>query len=42
MSNLQKHIDTYLQYCEEQKRLDYKTIKSYRIDLAQFAEYFEQ
>ena len=42
MSNLQKHIDTYLQYCEEQKRLDFKTIKAYRIDLTQFAKDFHK
>lgn len=36
MSNLQTHIKNYLEYCEQQKRLDEKTIKAYRIDLRQF------
>lgn len=36
MSNLQTHIENYLKYCEEQKRLDYKTLKAYKIDLIQF------
>lgn len=36
MSNLQTHIKNYLEYCEQQKRLDEKTLKAYRIDLRQF------
>ena len=36
MSNLQTHIENYLKYCEEQKRLDNKTLKAYKIDLTQF------
>ena len=36
MNNLQTHIDEYLNYCETQKRLDAKTLKSYKIDLTQF------
>ncbi len=36
MSNLQTHINNYLEYCQLQKRLDAKTLKAYRIDLAQF------
>lgn len=36
MSNLQTHITDYLNYCRYQKRLDEKTLKAYRIDLAQF------
>lgn len=36
MSNLQTHITDYLDYCRCQKRLDEKTLKAYRIDLAQF------
>lgn len=42
MSNLQTHIENYLKYCEEQKRLDYKTIKAYKIDLFQFTDKFSQ
>jgi integrase/recombinase XerD len=38
MSNLQTHIDNYLEYCNTQKRLDEKTLKAYRIDLRQFSE----
>ena len=35
----QTHIDTYLKYCQTQKRLDKKTLKAYRIDLRQFTEF---
>ena len=38
MNNLQTHIEHYLKCCEEQKRLDYKTLKAYRIDLSQFRQ----
>lgn len=38
MNNLQKHINNYLEYCHNQKRLDSKTLKAYRIDLKQFSE----
>lgn len=37
MNTLQMQQENYLRYCEFQKRLDYKTIKAYRIDLTQFA-----
>lgn len=37
MNNLENHINTYLKYCKSQKRLDKKTLKAYRIDLAQFS-----
>lgn len=40
MSNLQTNIQKYLEYCEHQKRLDVKTLKSYRIDLRQFTEQY--
>lgn len=40
MSNLQTNIQKYLEYCEHQKRLDAKTLKSYRIDLRQFYEQY--
>ena len=36
MNSLQTHINSYLEYCQNQKRLDSKTLKAYRIDLAQF------
>ena len=38
MSNLQEHIENYLEYCRYQKRLDDKTLKAYLIDLRQFSE----
>ncbi len=37
MNNLETQINNYLNYCENQKRLDKKTLKAYRIDLKQFA-----
>lgn len=36
MNDLQTYISRYLEYCRCQKRLDAKTVKAYRIDLAQF------
>lgn len=36
MKNLQTLINVYLDFCQYQKRLDKKTVKAYRIDLAQF------
>lgn len=36
MNNLQNHIKNYLVYCQNQKRLNSKTLKAYRIDLYQF------
>ena len=36
MSILKTQIDQYLDYCRYQKRLDEKTLKAYRIDMAQF------
>lgn len=38
MNNLKSTIKNYLEYCQKQKRLDSKTIKSYQIDLRQFSE----
>lgn len=38
MNTLKMQQENYLRYCEFQKRLDYKTIKAYRIDLTQFAK----
>lgn len=40
MSSLIISINDYLAYCRSQKRLDEKTLKAYRIDLAQFYEKF--
>lgn len=36
MNTLQQFTNEYLKYCRNQKRLDEKTLKAYRIDLAQF------
>lgn len=33
--------EEYLSFCEKRKNLDYKTIKSYRIDLRQYGEFVE-
>lgn len=40
MKDLSSITEMYLTYCITQKRLDSKTIKAYRIDLKQFAQYF--
>jgi integrase/recombinase XerD len=39
MDNLSEKINNYLWYCENQKRLDWKTIKAYRCDLHQYHEF---
>lgn len=36
---MQEQVRMYLNYCGSQKCLDKKTLKAYRIDLAQFGEY---
>ena len=36
MNILQTQQESYLDYCQFQKRLDFKTLKAYRIDLTQF------
>jgi integrase/recombinase XerD len=41
MNNSQAHMEHYLEYCQNQKRLDAKTLKAYRIDLTQFCTYLE-
>ncbi len=38
MDTLQILIEDYLEYCQNQKRLDSKTLKAYRIDLRQFVD----
>lgn len=37
MNNLQNLIKNYLNYCQQQKQLDSKTLKAYQIDLTQFS-----
>lgn len=39
MINLSENIENYLLYCKNQKNLNYKTLKAYRIDLTQFYDY---
>lgn len=36
MNHLQTPVNNYLDYCQNQKRLDPKTLRAYRIDLTQF------
>lgn len=38
--NLKEYTEKYLHYCHDQKRLDNKTLKAYRIDLTQFTNFF--
>lgn len=42
MQNLQKLITQYLDFCKFQKTLNEKTLKAYRIDLTQFADYMSK
>lgn len=41
MFQLEKSITIYLEFCEYQKNLNYKTIKAYKIDLQQFSSFLE-
>lgn len=41
MNNLQTYTKNYLEYCQNQKRLDRKTIKAYQIDLTQFCRHIQ-
>ncbi len=41
MNQLQKQTADYLEYCQNQKRLDIKTLRAYRIDLSQFCRYIQ-
>ncbi len=38
MNNLEITMETYLTFCQDQKRLDYKTMKAYQINLKQFSK----
>lgn len=42
MNDIQSHINNYLDYCMQQKRLSKKTIKAYRIDLGQFSSHISE
>lgn len=37
MNTLSKYTAEYLSYCEYRKRLNFKTLKAYRIDLNQYS-----
>ena len=39
MNNLNDYITEYIEYCQFRKRLDYKTIKAYSIDLKQYTHF---
>jgi len=39
MNTLNDYVAEYIEYCEYRKRLDRKTLKAYRIDLKQYADY---
>jgi len=39
--NVKKEIENYLYYCQYQKKLSQKSIKSYSIDLEQFINFFD-
>lgn len=41
MNDLQTHVTNYLDYCQNQKRLDAKTLRAYRIDLSQFCSHIQ-
>lgn len=37
MNTLNRYTAEYLSYCEYRKRLNFKTLKAYRIDLNQYS-----
>ena len=39
MNTLNNYIAEYIEYCEYRKRLDFKTLKAYKIDLKQFEDF---
>ena len=41
MNTLNDYVVEYIEYCEYRKRLDQKTLKAYRIDLKQYADYLQ-
>ena len=42
MQNMQEHITGFIFHCQYEKNLNHKTIKAYRIDLRQFAEFLDR
>lgn len=41
MNILNDYVAEYIEYCKYRKRLDQKTLKAYRIDLKQYADYLQ-
>lgn len=41
MNTLNDYVAEYIEYCKYRKRLDQKTLKAYRIDLKQYADYLQ-
>lgn len=41
MNTFNDYVAEYIEYCEYRKRLDQKTLKAYRIDLKQYADYLQ-
>ena len=41
MNTLNDYVAEYIEYCEYRKRLDWKTLKAYQIDLKQYADYLQ-
>lgn len=39
MNTLNNYVAEYIEYCEYRKRLDFKTLKAYKIDLRQFEDF---
>ena len=39
MNTLDTYITEYIDYCKYRKRLDFKTLKAYRIDLTQYENF---
>ena len=39
MNTLDNYISEYIEYCKYRKRLDFKTLKAYKIDLKQYTDY---
>ena len=39
MNTLNTTVAEYIEYCEYRKRLDFKTLKAYRIDLRQYESF---
>lgn len=40
--NLENLVDEYLKVCEKQNNLNYKTVKSYKLDLKQYIVFLDK